>query len=1084
MGRQATPLAKITRPVPTGVIQRDPLFRRLDQARNHPVIWISGPAGSGKTTLASSYLEARALPCLWYQVDSGDADLATFFYYLGLAGKKAAPRRRRPLPALTPEYLLGIPEFSRDFFEELCRRVGSPAALVFDNCQLVEEDAPFYLALLEGLNRLPEGTHLVLLSRADPPDCFARLRANRELARIGWEDLRLTLEEFENLARRQGVEDPSAEELRVLHQRVDGWVAGLQLLLETARTQRVAPRELAEGAPEFLFEYFASEAFDCLEEETREFLLQTSVLPSMTPRLADALTGCTRSAHILAALHRRNYFTERRPRPELSYQYHPLFREFLAARAATRLAAEDLAALQRRAAQLLLEAGRVEEAAGLLEQAADWEGLTGLALAHAASLMQQGRNQVLGDWIRSLPAEHVEAHPGLQLWLGSSHMPMNPPEAYRCYQRSFELFREAKDSIGSLLAWSGAVDSIVWGFADFHELKPWARLLAELIPGPEALPPGPIGARVAASLYAALVTSQPAHPDLALWEKAALATTRNSDDPIARMQTLYQVHATACYRGDPSLLEAAITAIRQETRPGSPPFARIMAIHAEILYELNLCHYKEGLQAAEKGFELARTTGVHVLDYHMMGFAVYAPLALGRRQLAHHHHERMGELLASMPLWDQSFYHYLSARLALDEGDLSKAGAVMQLVLEQVEALGHAYPLAITHLILAFIAHEQGDGATAKRRLELARQVAQENRIFAVLPGCLATEAHFLLSRGEEKAGLDALRKALTAVARRGIPYFVRRDVVAALCSRALAAGIETEFVVELIRRLDLTPPSDTLQAEAWPWPLRIHTPRPLRAAARRRAAALLGQGPAKAARAAPGSRRPGRQRGRRDPPQRSALARRRRGPGASLLRHEPAPAAKAARRERRHRAPRGPRQLERAPLLARRVGRGAPARPRRGGLEGERGRRPARERVSRGAHPPGPRPLPGRLPGGPRPGGLADSPARAPAQPLHARRRGPGEPSRTSPALGRGHRVLRARPRDRSPRRVFVPTPHAVPGRARPARRGARDLRPLSRASRAGLRRGALPGDGDAPQAAHARATARGRHRVRVGMT
>jgi DNA-binding SARP family transcriptional activator len=806
------------------VIQRERLFRRLDQARHRPVIWISGPAGSGKTTLASSYIEARALPCLWYQVDAGDADLATFFYYLGLAGKKASPRSRRPLPALTPEYLLGVPEFSRNFFESLCRRVGSPATLVFDNCQLVEEDASIYVALLAGLNRLPEDTTLVLLSRADPPACFARLRANRELTLIGWEDLRLTFEEFEELALGQGAEGPAVEDLPTLHRRADGWVAGLQLLLESSRTQGVAPREIAKGAPQLLFDYFAHETFNGLEEERRDFLLQTSVLPNMTPRLADALTGGSRSARILAALHRRNYFTERRPGPELSYQYHPLFREFLAERASARFGDEDLAALRRRAAQLLLDEGRADAAAALFRQAKDWEGMTGLILAHAPALMKQGRNQVLGDWIRSLPAERVEAHPGLQLWLGSSHMPMNPPEAYACFQRTFRLFRESGDVGGSLLAWSGAVDSIVWGFANFHELKRWTHRLAELIPGPEALPPGQDGARVAASMYAALITSQPAHPDLPLWERAALAATRDSGDPIARMQTLFHVHTTACYRCDPSMLERTIAAIRREIQPGSPPFARIIAAYSETLRAFNLCHYEEGLRTTEEGLQLASTTGVRVFDYQMMGFAVHAALTLGRRQLARQYHERMGEILASMPLWDQSFYHYLGARFALDEGDLSRAGPAMQLALEQVQELGHAYPIAISHLVLAFIAHEAGDEATAEHRLELARKVARENHIFAVLAGCLATEAHILLSRGEEKAGLEVLRRALSSVARRAIPYYIRRDAVVALFSRALATGIETEFVVEVIRRLDLPPPPDAQWDAEWPWPLRIHS--------------------------------------------------------------------------------------------------------------------------------------------------------------------------------------------------------------------------------------------------------------------
>ena len=71
-------MSKITRPILTGVFQRKRLFSLIDRLQKQPVIWVSGPPGCGKTTLVSSYLEARKIPCLWYQVDEGDADPATF----------------------------------------------------------------------------------------------------------------------------------------------------------------------------------------------------------------------------------------------------------------------------------------------------------------------------------------------------------------------------------------------------------------------------------------------------------------------------------------------------------------------------------------------------------------------------------------------------------------------------------------------------------------------------------------------------------------------------------------------------------------------------------------------------------------------------------------------------------------------------------------------------------------------------------------------------------------------------------------------------------------------------------------------
>ena len=109
-------LAKLSCPSQADVVQRERLFSLIDKGRKRPITWVSSPAGSGKTTLVASWFDSRKNRSFWYQVDEGDGDLATFFYYMGLAAKKAAPRYKKPLPLLTPEYLLGIPTFTRRYF--------------------------------------------------------------------------------------------------------------------------------------------------------------------------------------------------------------------------------------------------------------------------------------------------------------------------------------------------------------------------------------------------------------------------------------------------------------------------------------------------------------------------------------------------------------------------------------------------------------------------------------------------------------------------------------------------------------------------------------------------------------------------------------------------------------------------------------------------------------------------------------------------------------------------------------------------------------------------------------------------------
>ena len=87
-------LTKTTRPTLASVLARDKLFTVLDGREHASVLWVWGPPGSGKTTLVASYLESRDLDSHWYQLDTGDSDVATFFYFMGLAVTRARRANR------------------------------------------------------------------------------------------------------------------------------------------------------------------------------------------------------------------------------------------------------------------------------------------------------------------------------------------------------------------------------------------------------------------------------------------------------------------------------------------------------------------------------------------------------------------------------------------------------------------------------------------------------------------------------------------------------------------------------------------------------------------------------------------------------------------------------------------------------------------------------------------------------------------------------------------------------------------------------------------------------------------------------
>ncbi len=449
-------LVKITRPCPSGVFSRQRLFHLLDQGRTHPVIWVKGPPGSGKTTLVASYLDARKQPCLWYQVDDSDTDIASFFYYLGLAAKKAAPRKRRPLPLLTPEYLQGIPTFTRRYFENLFSRLqstsekrrhgegekwgktdfgppprvpGSPVRfsspalrasasptrfiIVLDNYQEVTENSPLHEVICEGLSQVPDGINIILISRENPPDVFVRLKAKRLIEMIGWKELRFSLNESKEMVRLWGYKSMPLQALRQLYKKTDGWVAGIVLLIEGMNAKGDEPIFPEVPMSEDLFHYFAKEVFNRTDPEVQDFLLKTSFLSRMSAEMAKTLTGIQQSQEILSDLTRKNYFTQKHESEMSLYQYHSLFQEFLQALAKQTMDSTTLSRLKREAAGVLELNGLTEDAMDLLTATRAWPDVIPLILRHAPDLVRQGRGQTLEGWVRKLPESVVEGEPWL-----------------------------------------------------------------------------------------------------------------------------------------------------------------------------------------------------------------------------------------------------------------------------------------------------------------------------------------------------------------------------------------------------------------------------------------------------------------------------------------------------------------------------------------------------------------------------------------------------------------------------------------------------------------------------------------------
>jgi ATP/maltotriose-dependent transcriptional regulator MalT len=190
-----------------------------------------------------------------------------------------------------------------------------------------------------------------------------------------------------------------------------------------------------------VFDYLAGEIFQHSDARTRDFLLRTAYLTQMTADMARAVTGAEDAAAILDEMFRNNYFiTLRREAPQSVYQYHPLLRDFLLARANETFDRARRAELQRQSAELLEAEDQVADAASVLRAVGDWERLVALIERHGPRMFALGMGETLALWVDALPKEAQERNPWTLYWKAASRMCISPRESRLLYEHAYELF--------------------------------------------------------------------------------------------------------------------------------------------------------------------------------------------------------------------------------------------------------------------------------------------------------------------------------------------------------------------------------------------------------------------------------------------------------------------------------------------------------------------------------------------------------------------------------------------------------------------------------------------------------------------
>jgi DNA-binding SARP family transcriptional activator len=231
------------------------------------------------------------------------------------------------------------------------------------------------------------------------------------------------------------------------------------------------------------------------------------------------------------------------------------------------------------------------------------------------------------------------------------------------------------------------------------------------------------------------------------------------------------------------------------------------------------------MKAVTDGFGIATATGVHLMDFVLMGHGALCSMMTGDAATAKDLMRKMGASPGMTRPFEQSFYHHVSAWAALREGDLPNARLHSEQALKSPDAMLHWASLHLIYLQSAFIFIESGLKESAFADLARSRRIIGGNVDYAEFC-CLLAEAFFLLRLGEEEAALAPLRDGMRTGREKGLGgvYQPYPGFLARVAAKALEAGIEVPYVRELIRKNRLIPDPSAVDLESWPWPVKVYT--------------------------------------------------------------------------------------------------------------------------------------------------------------------------------------------------------------------------------------------------------------------
>lgn len=801
----------VPRPRPD-LLPRPRLLDWLDSNADKRLTLLSAPAGYGKTTLLADFIHASDRPFAWYQLDAQDSDPTVFLTYLieSLRSMKHTPETLTRAIGQTAQSLLDSAETSISplrvltvLINELTEQIHVPWLIVLEDYHYVA--SPVVHQLVDFLiENAPEGLHLVISTRVDPPLALSRLRARGQLGELRSSSLRFREEEVTRWMQ-SNLPEITNENLNLLSEKTEGWVAALQIIRSSLSGRDAEDMNLVlaglSGSQQFIFEYLADEVFKRLPEELQTFLLCTSILQQMDASACNAVADVQNAQSILEELEKQNLFLAGLDSQKHWYRYHYLFREFLLSRL-QRIEGGSSTSLERRAGAHYESRGELEAALSHYLNAQDFESAARLISLFAADYVERGRVEVLHRYLIALPSSVLKNNPELLLQHGNTHWRLGQTgAAIAAYEDARAAFASQENSSGICRALTriAEINRAQGHYRQTEVLATEALSFADVNHAARA------EALMALAKSVGFLTGMNKGRELAeeAVEEARQAGSKVS--ALSRANFLQSLGQICWWHGDP---QATVRYCQEALQIAPEEFSPIGA-QAYISMATPYLYWREfdkALQYAERGLEIAQTLHLKELlpgAYTALGNVLTRLGETARAESCLRQGMEIGQQLG-LASYEQLMATGFLAYNLCGQGRVDEARQLAEGALWSYTGNPDTYEAYVCRSVLADVALENQQLAKAESLYAELVEVGERRQFRIPLAMVYFGLAYIHLETKRNESGLEYARKALRLIeTSRVFQLFLDQGIRSQIVSEALLrAGEKSSFLERVLENL------------------------------------------------------------------------------------------------------------------------------------------------------------------------------------------------------------------------------------------------------------------------------------------